>query len=145
MTAKAPVRIHVAWKGDTGFLGETEDGARVVMGQVGDEKGLSPMELLLASVAGCSGVDVVLILNKMRVPFTDLRITVEGWRRDEHPRVYTRVFLTYHVWGQGLNPQDVKRAVRLSLEKYCSASATVAAYADIEYVIVLHEVDPEGG
>ncbi len=141
MNSDAPVRIDVAWKGDTGFVGETPDGARVVMGEVNGEKGLSPMQLLLASVAGCTGVDVVLILNKMRVPFSDFRITIQGWRREEHPRVYTRVRLTYHVWGKHLDPQAVERAVRLSLEKYCSASATLAAHAEIEYDIVLHEVD----
>lgn len=133
------VTIDVQWKGGMGFVGTTPEGRSVIMGDVGEQAGLRPMELLLASVAGCSGVDVVLILQKMRVPFTNLRITVQGERREEHPRVYRRVHLTYHVWGQGLNPKDVARAVELSLSKYCSASATVAAHAEITYDIQIHE------
>jgi len=102
------VHIDVQWQSDGGFIGTTPEGRRVVMGDVGEEKGLRPMELLLASVAGCSGVDVVLILQKMRVPFTDLRIQIRGERR--------------------------------ALSKYCSASATVAAHAEITYDIQLHPV-----
>ncbi len=134
------VHIDVQWQGDGGFIGTTPEGRRVVMGDVGGEKGLRPMELLLASVAGCSGVDVVLILQKMRVPFTDLRIQIRGERREEHPRVYRKVHITYHVWGRDLSRKDVERAVELSLSKYCSASATVAAHAEITYDIQLHPV-----
>ena len=132
------VHIDVQWQGNGGFVGTTPEGRRVVMGDVGDEKGLRPMELLLASAAGCSGVDVVLILQKMRAPLTDLRIHIRGERREEHPRVYRRVHITYHVWGKDLSLKDVERAVELSLSKYCSASATLAAHAEITYDIQLH-------
>ncbi len=135
------VHLDVHWQGEHAFLGRAPDGRQVLMGSLGEQRGLSPMELLLASVAGCSGVDVVMILRKMRVPFTDLRIAIQGERRDEHPRVYVRVHLTYHVWGPNLDLKSVERAVRLSLEKYCSAAATVAAHAEITYDIVLHPVE----
>ena len=136
MAQTAPVHLDVHWR-KTGFLARSAGGGEVVMGRVDQVRGLAPMEMLLASVAGCSGVDVVMILEKMRKTLEDFRITIEGERRETHPRVYIRVHLHYHLQGPDLDPQSVERAIRLSLEKYCSAAATVAAYAQVLYSFVI--------
>lgn len=136
MSEAQTVRLDVQWQG-TGFLARSERGGEAIMGKVGESNGLSPMEMLLASVAGCSGVDIVLILEKMRKTVQAFHMHIEGKRRNTHPRVYTHVQIVYHLRGPDLDPQSVERAIRLSLEKYCSAAATVGAHAQIQYAYVL--------
>ncbi len=130
--------LDVRWRGDLAFEASNARGGRILMGQVGDEAGLGAMETLLASVAGCSGYDVVFILRKKRKPVTDVRIQIRGQRRNQHPKVYERVHIVYHVYGDRLTPKDVEQAIRLSLDKYCSASATLAAWARITFEYHLH-------
>ena len=134
-----PVEIRVAWKGGEAFTAQAPDGAELRMGRLTPEHhGLAPMETLLASVAGCSGVDVVLILGKMRKTLQALEMRISGRRREAHPRVYTQVHITYVLHGPDLDEASVERAIRLSLEKYCSAAATVGAYARITYAFEIH-------
>jgi len=80
----------------------------------------SPVEMLLESLGGCTGSDIVLILDKMRTPAERLEIAIEGDRRRSEPRFYTDVHMRFDVWGGGIDPDKMARAVRLSLEKYCS-------------------------
>ncbi|RME05972.1 MAG: OsmC family peroxiredoxin [Anaerolineae bacterium] len=87
------------------------------------EAGLSPMELLLASVAGCSGVDVASILRKKRQPLDGFDVHVRGERAPDHPRVYTHIEVFYELRGEGLDPKAVEQALTLSKTKYCSVSA----------------------
>ncbi len=136
--AKGLVRLQARWRGGTAFEATNERGGRVLMGETETARGLGAMETLLAAVAGCTGYDVVMILQKMRVPFTDVRLEITGQRRDEHPRVYTRIHITYHIYGDNVDPKAVEKAIRLSLEKYCSASATLAAWAELTHSYVLH-------
>jgi len=136
--SKQNVRLQAQWRGGTAFEARNERGGRILMGETEDERGLGAMETLLAAVAGCTGYDVVMILQKMRVPFEDVRIEITGVRREEHPRVYTRVHLVYHIYGDQVDPQAVDKAIRLSLEKYCSASATLAAWAEFTYAMAIH-------
>ncbi len=95
----------------------------------------SPMELLLGALAGCSGIDLVSILQKMRIVLRELRIEVAAERAPEHPRVYTRIHLTYHVDTEPIDPVRVQRALGLSANKYCSVSAMLAASALITYTL----------
>ena len=90
---------------------------------------------LLLAAAGCSGADVVVILNKMRVPIERLTIDVVGVRRDEEPRRYTELRFRFTVSGDGVELAKVERAVELSLEKYCSVVASLAPD-----IAVAHEV-----
>ena len=90
----------------------------------GAEKiGGGPMEFLLAGLAGCTAVDMVLILQKQRQEVVGIEVEAQGIRADDHPKVYTDVALTYVVRGKNIDPQAVERAMTLSEEKYCSASA----------------------
>lgn len=86
----------------------------------------SPKDLVLIGLGGCTAVDVVEILHKMRQPLGSLRIDLECQESQEHPKVFTRVHLTYRLEGHGLDPERAVHAVRLSQEKYCGVSAMIA-------------------
>lgn len=83
----------------------------------------SPMELLLVSLGGCTGSDVVSVLQKKRVKLSKFEVHVRGERREEHPRVFTRIAIEFVVYGSDIRTADVKRAIELSSTKYCSVSA----------------------
>lgn len=105
------------------------DGAR--------ENGVSPKALLLSGLAGCSGVDVVDILEKMRVPFTGLVIDAEADQTEEHPRVFTGISLTYRLQTDPANEPKVRKAIELSLEKYCGVAAMLRKNSPIDYTLVI--------
>jgi putative redox protein len=87
----------------------------------------SPVEMLLESLGGCTGSDIVLILDKMRTPAERLEIAIEGDRRQTEPRYFTDLRLRFDVWGGEIDPEKMARAVRLSLEKYCSVFHSLRA------------------
>src|SRR3972149_5853888 len=94
-------------------------------GDNGDDRGPTPMDLLLAALAGCTAMDVVSILRKSRQPFTGLVVRVDGEQAPDHPHRYTRLALTYEVHGAGVDRRAVERAVALSEERYCSVRASL--------------------
>ena len=105
----------------------------------GQDAGARPMELLLMALGGCTGIDVVLMLKKMRVPFDDLQIKLSGEREAEPPRIYTGIKISYHVWGEDLPMAKLERAVELSQEKYCSVSNTLNQTVSISSEIITHQ------
>ena len=123
--------VVAEWRGDTTFIGKNLVGGSVQMGELDGQPGISPMELLLTGLAGCTGVDVALILGKKRQPLDDLQVRVRGKRADQHPKVYTEIVIEYWLWGEGLSEKAIEQAVALSEEKYCSASAMLGAKAQI--------------
>ena len=133
-------KVDTVWVSGHRFLTTTGSGHTLVMDNPNREDGAaaSPMEVLLASLAACSGIDVVLILEKMRQPLERLEISVEGTRREEEPRVYEELTMVYRVWGEGLDSKKVLRAVNLSEEKYCSVTAMLQSTADITTRIELN-------
>ena len=104
----------------------------------GHGAGSSPMELMLMSIAGCTAMDVISILKKRRANLVNLELEVDGERRDEHPRVFTKIHLKYLFTGKDLSEKDVIRAINLSEEKYCSAIGMIKDVAELssEYKIV---------
>ncbi|MCD6372686.1 MAG: OsmC family protein [Thermococcus sp.] len=103
------------------FVGKMDtDQCSIILG----EGGISPMKLLLLSVAGCTAYDVVMILQKMREPIEGLEVEISGERREEHPRIYQKVHIHYKIYGN-VSEEKAKRAIELSQDKYCSASAHV--------------------
>ena len=100
------------------------------------------MELLLVGLGGCTGMDVIALLRKMRQDVTDYRVEVEGERREEHPQIYTRIRVVHVVRGRDLDPKAVARAVELSETRYCPASAMLAASARLTHEFRL---ESEGG
>lgn len=101
--------------------------------------GFSPKALLLSGLAGCSGIDVVDILEKMRVPFADLKIDAEADQTEDHPRVFKTIHLTYYVKTEKDNIDKVRKAIDLSLEKYCGVAAMLKKNSGIDYEIILTE------
>lgn len=104
-----------------------------------ESRGPGPMDLLLASVAGCTAMDVVSILQKARQPLTSLVVRAEGERAADHPRRYTRVTLVYEVQGEDLSPAQVARAVQLSHERYCSVSSSLTELVEVRSRLVLND------
>ena len=106
-------------------------GTRAEDGQAAE--GASPMELLLMGTAGCTALDVMSILQKKRQDVTAFEIQMHATRADEHPRVFTHITMEYIVTGRNIDPDAVKRAIDLSLEKYCSAHAMMSKAVPIEH------------
>ncbi len=117
--------VKVRWGGERSFIARDAMGHTVVMDAKaaygGEDSGMRPMEVFLAGLAGCTGMDVISILEKKRQDVRGLEIVVEGTQReDEYPRIYVDVHLHYVVTGYGVDPAAVARAIELSEEKYCS-------------------------
>jgi putative redox protein len=117
------------------FVAESGSGHAVVIDAAPDvggrDLGPRPMELVLMGTGGCSAVDVVLILRKARQPVTDCVVELEADRAPEDPKVFTRIHMHFIVTGKGLASTHVERAIRLSKEKYCSASIMLSKSAEI--------------
>jgi len=128
---------RVKWIEGTRFLGQSGSGHAVVMEGAPAEGavavGIRPMEMLLLGMGGCTAIDVVTILRKAREKVADVVVEIEGERADEVPKVYKRIHVHYVVTGRGLKPAAVERAVKLSAEKYCSASVMMAAVAEVTH------------
>lgn len=131
------MKATVVWKEKSGFIGKTESGHSIRMDSAtdkgGDNSGPSPMELLLLSLGGCTGMDVVAFLKKRRVEPDGLEIEIEAERAKEHPQVYTKATILYKIKGEGIKESDVKWAVELSQSKYCSVTAMFAKSAKIDF------------
>ncbi len=106
------------------------------------KEGVGAMDLLLHGLAGCTAVDVVLILQKQRQPVEDVIVNVTGERASEHPKVYTKIHIEYIVKGD-LKQEKVERAIQLSEEKFCSASAMLRKTADITHSYQI--IPPDAG
>lgn len=115
--------VEVVWKGEQEFAGHSRQSESRSVETSIDGKRISapsPMELLLEALGGCMGIDVVLILRKMRQPLEGLKVRLQGERREEEPKKFTSVRITFDVTGQGIEREKVSRALALSIEKYCS-------------------------
>jgi putative redox protein len=107
--------------------------------QLDGTTGFSPKALLLTGLAGCTGIDVVDILEKMRVPFASLEIDAEAEQTDEHPRVFKTIHLTYKLKTEEEYREKIQKAIDLSLEKYCGVAAMLKKNSSIEYEIIISE------
>ena len=99
----------------------------------GHEAATKPMELLLISLAGCTAMDVISLLNKMRVNFKDLRVKVEAKQKEEHPKVFTSINLEYIIYGNDLKNEKIEIAINKSQEKYCPVTAMLKENVPIKY------------
>jgi putative redox protein len=135
MAAKKSSRVVL--RDDSIFTGYSSNGYSVPLDTArasgGHDGGISPMELLLTALGGCTGMDVISILRKKRQDVTGLEVEVEGLRADEHPRVYTEIWVKFIVTGHSVDPAAVERAIELSRDKYCGVSATLQRTATLHY------------
>jgi putative redox protein len=129
--ANEPVATRVKWIEEKSFLGVGSNGRSVVMSS-GDGPGVSPMQMLLLGLGGCSSVDVVEILRKQRQPLETFEVEVSGERGEELPRPWTKLHMHFVATGD-LEPAKVERAIALSVEKYCGVHATLAGVATITW------------
>lgn len=124
------MQIRLEWTGGSTFPVRTPSGASVLLDREA-AAGPSPMEALLASLAGCMAIDVVLILERMRMLPTRLEASVSGDRAEEHPRRFNRIRLEFTAFGGAVAADRLERAVQLSFEKYCSVLHSLGK--DLEY------------
>ena len=131
------MKARIKWVEDRTFVGESGSGHKIVLGTPfrpeGRSPGPSPMELVLIGLGGCSGYDVVHILEKGRQAIEDVAVELEAERAQQDPKVFTRIHMHFVVKGRGLAVEKVERAIALSAEKYCSASAMIAKSATITH------------
>ncbi|WP_180954531.1 OsmC family protein [Bacillus sp. V5-8f] len=130
------MKTTVKWTGDMAFSGTTPSGHEITMDAAeesgGKNSGARPTELLLNAVAGCTGIDIILILKKMRLNPVSFQMEVEGSRAEDHPRRFTDVHIHYALEGE-LPEDKVIRAIQLSKDKYCSVSQSLNAQVSVSY------------
>lgn len=130
--------ITVNWKDNMSFTSEI-NGHKIVVDAIpevgGNDEGPRPKPLLMLSLAGCSGMDVVSILKKMKVEIEDFKMHVESELTEEHPKVYSSMHLVYEFKGKDLDENKLKRAVELSQDKYCGVSAMLRKATELSYEI----------
>ena len=141
------MEVKVSWNGPSGmgFRAETGSGHTVMMDGApeagGHNTAARPMELVLAGTGGCTAFDVVLILKRSREEVLGCDVTLRAERAEVDPKVFTRINFHFTVSGRNLKPAAVERAVRLSHEKYCSASIMLAKTATITHSFEIVEIE----
>jgi putative redox protein len=131
-------KIETNWKGNMQF--DANIGGHVLTMDAatdngGNDKGVRPKPLMIASLAGCTGMDVISILKKMRVEVEDFKIEIEADSTEEHPKHYTKMHVVYQFKGKDLDPEKLKKAVDLSQERYCGVSAAYKKAMELSYEI----------
>lgn len=142
------MHAKVTWKDGLSFDGRAESGFVVPLGADaavgGANDGFRPMELMAISLAGCTAMDVVSILQKKRQPLTGFEVRVETSRAEEHPRVFTSAVVTYEAVGHGLDEAALQRALELSATRYCPAQAMLGKVFPIALRYAIYEDEGEG-
>ena len=133
--------IEAEWQGGSAFIGKNVSGGTVQMGKLEGRPGISPMELILVGLAGCTGVDIVDIMEKKREPLQALKVKVRAKRSEDFPKIFKEIEVTYLIWGEGITTKSVERAIELSEEKYCSVSAMLMSVAEIRSTYQIFSVD----
>jgi putative redox protein len=131
------MKAKITWLNGRTFVGESGSGHAIVMDGApengGRNLGVRPMEMMLLGLGGCTAFDVVMILEKSREKVTGCEVSLEAERAEEDPKVFTHVKMIYRLKGENLKPAAVERAIKLSADKYCSASKMFEKTATIEH------------
>ena len=139
------MNVRIKWVEGVAFIGESETGHAVVLDGApengGRNIGMRPMEMLLIGMGACTSFDVVTILKKARQPIVDCVAEISADRADEVPKVFTKIHVHFVITGNNLNATQVERAVKLSAEKYCSASIMLAKSVEITHDFVIEPVE----
>jgi putative redox protein len=138
------MKSSIRWTDGIQFVAEVGSGHALVVDGAPDHGGRNtgarPMELVLAGAASCTAIDVVLMLKKSRQQVTSFSVDADAERATEDPKVFTAIKLTFRVSGKDIDPAAVERAVKLSKEKYCSATAMLGHTAQITTEVILNQV-----
>lgn len=136
-TNQKAMSLRVSWLGDQRFQATNESGAGLgIDGET--ESGLSPMQALMASLSTCMGIDVVMILQKMRAGLDGFDVSIKGERNEEPPRYFRKIHLTFSVTGS-IAEDRIERAIRLSFEKYCSVFHTLRKDLEVDYTVSISQ------
>lgn len=132
--------VNTSWQGNMKF-DAVVSGHHIIMDALpavgGNDEGARPKELMLASLAGCTGMDVISILKKMRVEPEYFNIRVEAEITEEHPKHYTAMHIIYEFRGKGLEKEKLQKAIDLSQERYCGVSASYRKAMEITNEIII--------
>ncbi|MDX8385986.1 MAG: OsmC family protein [Gallionella sp.] len=131
------MKARVKWVEQASFLGETESNHAVLMdgppSSGGRNLGPRPMEMLLLGAGGCTSFDVISILKKSRQLVSDCYVELEAERTETDPKVFTKIHMHFVVKGKNIKPEVVEKAIKLSADKYCSASIMLGASAEVSH------------
>lgn len=137
------MKVNVNLKKDMIFEGVNERGLSITMDAspeaFGNDAGPTPMNVVLMALGGCSSMDIMFILRKSRQTIERYSVTIEGDNNKKHPKIFNKIHLTYQFWGNDIPADEVKKAVGLSLERYCPVNAMLAKSADISYTIIIND------
>jgi len=135
--------VTTVWKENMLFESDNPSGHSVLIDTSsengGENKGLGPKALMLSSLAGCSGLDVVSLLKKMRAEVADFKMVVHAELTEEHPKYYHKVAVEYHFYGSNLQEDKIKKAVKLSIDQYCGVMEMFRQFAKVTTEVYLHE------
>jgi putative redox protein len=139
------MKSKVVWKGGMAFTGDVGSGYLIPLDSDkavgGRDLGFRPLQLFAIGLVGCTGMDVISILKKKRVEVTDFEVSANIESADQHPKIFTKILLTYKITGKNIDPDDVERAVKLSETKYCPAQAMLNETAEISHEIIIEDAD----
>ena len=131
------MKAHIRYTGNMSFIGKADSNHLVIMDASksvgGEESAVKPIELILIGLGGCTGIDVVSILKKMRASFDKLEILISAEQSEDYPKVFIKIHIEYLFYGKDLKNEQVERAVTLSKEKYCSVSAMLSKSAEMSH------------
>ena len=135
--------VTTEWQRDMVFESDNPSGKNLFIDSGeefgGPNSGLRPKALMLSALAGCSGLDVVSLLNKMKVEVDDFKIVTSAELTDEHPKYYNKVKVDYHFYGKDMNEKKINKAVNLSIDRYCGVFEMFRQFAKMETEIHLHK------
>ena len=138
------MECKVRWHDGMSFIAETGSGHLVTMDGAPEAGGRNlaarPMELVLAGTGGCTSFDVVMILKRSRQNITGCNVDIQAERATDDPKVFTKIHMHFVITGRDLKPEAVERAIRLSAEKYCSASIMLGKTAEITHSFEIRDV-----
>ena len=136
-------KVTTTWKNKMLFESDNPLGKNLLMesgpDSGGSNQGLSPKALMLSSLGGCTGLDLLSLLKKMRVEIEGFKVIVNGELTEEHPKYYDKVSIDYYFTGTDLNKEKIKKAVSLSEERYCGVIKMFRAFAEVTIAIHFNE------
>lgn len=136
----------VKWIEEFQFVGESGSGHATVMDaspEAGKTRiGMTPMEMLLVAAGGCTGMDVASVLKKKRQDVIDIQVSISGEKAESHPQRFVNIKLEYTITGRNISDDAVKKAIELSMEKYCSVKATLEGSAKVGFSYQIVNLQP---
>ena len=134
--------ISTKWLGNMAFESNNPSGHSLIIDagpdSGGEGSGYRPKALMLSSLAGCSGLDVAMLIRKMKLEVDEFHIETIGSLTEEHPQIYNKVRVEYHFYGSALKEAKLQRAVDLSLEKYCGVTEMFKGFAELDVETIFH-------